>query len=99
MTNQNQSGQQNQSPGRKPGKQQGGQNPGQQSQATGALAGVNRGSASGRTVGHIRRGNAVLFCSAFVDGLNDGSTLTTVFHRQLCWQIVVISDHGHVVQN
>ena len=36
MTNQNQLGQQNQSPGQKPGQQQGGgQKPGQQSQAPG----------------------------------------------------------------
>ena len=36
MTNQNQPGQQNQSPGQKPDRQQGGsQNPGQQSQAPG----------------------------------------------------------------
>ena len=36
MTNQNQPGQQNQSPGQKPGQQQGGgQKPGQQSQAPG----------------------------------------------------------------
>ncbi|MBR1156313.1 hypothetical protein [Bradyrhizobium sp. JYMT SZCCT0428] len=36
MTNQNQPGQQNQTPGQKPGQQQGGgQNPGQQSQAPG----------------------------------------------------------------
>ena len=36
MTNQNQPGQQNQTPGQKPGQQQGGgQNPGQQSQTPG----------------------------------------------------------------
>jgi hypothetical protein len=35
MTNQNQSGQQNQAPGQKPGQQQGGQKPGQQSQTPG----------------------------------------------------------------
>ena len=40
-----------------------------------------------------------LFSLAFVDRLNDGSPLTTFFHRQLCWKIVVISDHGCVVQN
>ena len=38
MTNQNQPGQQNQSPGQKPGQQGGGQTPGQQSQAKHGVA-------------------------------------------------------------